>query len=86
MTAHQRAQSLLDQFSEEGVEILIPVMIRMLAYEEQSTDTPKAAEDSQSPKMKAFLRMQELRKETAQYDITESQRAAALNEKYGAVV
>jgi len=36
-----------------------------------------------TPKMKAFLRMQELRKETSKYDISEAQRETALDEKFG---
>jgi hypothetical protein len=36
-----------------------------------------------TPKMKAYLRIQELREETSGYDISESQREAALDEKYG---
>ena len=40
-------------------------------------------EDPFNPKMKAYMRMQELRKETAKYDISEIQRDKALDEKFG---
>ena len=33
--------------------------------------------------MQAYRKMQELRKQTAAYTISESERAAALDEKYG---
>ena len=47
-------------------------------------DIPKdTSSDLISPKMKAFMRMEQLRKITAQYDISEAQRAKAMDEKYG---
>lgn len=38
-----------------------------------------------SPKMRAYLRMQELRKETAAYEVSDGQRAQALDEKFGTI-
>ena len=38
-----------------------------------------------SPKMRAYLRMQELRKETVAYEVSDGQRAQALDEKFGTI-
>lgn len=84
MTVHQRAYDLIDQLDEEDVQAVIQVMIRLL-----SAAKPKKKEkssDSTSPKMKAFLRMEQLREETAKYDVSETQRVLAMEEKFGAVI
>ena len=84
MTVHQRAYNLIDQLDEEDVQIVIRLMIRLLPTDKhEKTET---STDSISPKMKAFLRMEQLRRETAQYDISENQRALAMAEKYGAAI
>ena len=84
MTLQQQAYGLIDRLPDESVSALIQVMIRMLPHERGGTEIRENTTDALSPKMKAYLRMQELRKETAKYDISEAQRAAALDEKYGA--
>ena len=84
MTVHQRAYDLIDQLGEDDVQAVIQVMIRLLPKAKQGKK--ETSTDSVSPKMKAFLRMEQLRKETAQYDISESQRALAMEEKYGAAI
>ena len=84
MTVHQRAYNLIDQLGEDDVQAVIQVMIRLLPKTKQ--EKKETSTDSVSPKMKAFLRMEQLRKETAQYDISESQRALAMEEKFGAAI
>ena len=84
MTVHQRAYDLIDQLGEDDVQAVIQVMIRLLPSVKQKKK--ETSTDSVSPKMKAFLRMEQLRKETAQYDISESQRALAMDEKFGAAI
>ena len=83
MTLQQQAYGLIDRLSDESVAALIEVMTRMLPHERGGAATREQADGEVSPKMKAYLRMQELRKETAKYDLSEAQRAAALDEKYG---
>ena len=84
MTVQQRAYDLIDQLGEDDVQAVIQVMIRLLPSVKQKKK--ETSTDSVSPKMKAFLRMEQLRKETAQYDISESQRALAMDEKFGAAI
>ena len=81
MTLQQQAYGLIDRLSDDSVQVVIQVMKRMLPQEDRS-DKLKESEMI-TPKMKAYLRIQELRKETSGYDISESQREAALDEKYG---
>ena len=82
MTLQQQAYGLIDALSDDSVLVVIQVMKRMLPHETKvDGDSLGLSEDS--PKMRAYLKMQELRKETAKYDISESQREAALNEKFG---
>ena len=80
MTLQQQAYGLIDRLSDDSVQVVIQVMERMLPQEEKAA-TVKDPEVI-SPKMKAYLRIQELRKETSEYDISEFQREAALDEKY----
>ena len=84
MTVHERAYDLIDQLDEDDVRAVIQVMIRLLPT--IKAEKEEATSDSISPKMKAFLRMEQLRKITAQYDVSEAQRAKAMEEKYGAVL
>ena len=83
MTLRQQAYGLIKQLSDESVYALIQVMMRMLPHEHDDVKTEEDRPGPVSSKMKAYLRMQELRKETAKYDISETQRAEALDEKYG---
>lgn len=83
MTLQQQAYGLIDRLPDESVSALIQVMIRMLPHERGDVAIQENTTGEVSPKMKAYLRMQELRRETAKYDLSEAQRAAALDEKYG---
>ena len=83
MTLQQQAYGLINRLSDESVYALIQVMMRMLPHERGKVKTAEEASEPVSSKMRAYLRMQELRKETAKYDISEERRAAALDEKYG---
>ena len=83
MTLQQQAYGLIDRLPDESVSALIQVMTRMLPHECGDAAIKKQANGEASPKMKAYLRMQELRRETAKYDLSEAQRAAAMDEKYG---
>ena len=84
MTVHQRAYDLIDQLDEEDVQAVIQVMIRLLP--DVKSGEKKESADSISPKMKAFLRMEQLREETAKYDVSENQRAQAMEDKFGAAI
>ena len=81
MTLQQQAYGLIDRLSDDSVQVIIQVMKRMLPQEDRSDKLKKS--EMITPKMKAYLRIQELREETSGYDISESQREAALDEKYG---
>ena len=81
MTLQQQAYGLIDKLPDDSVQVIIQVMKRMLPYEKPLNNA--SSEGDTSPKMKAYMRMQELRKETAKYDISQSQRDEALNEKFG---
>ena len=95
MTTRQKAYTLIDNLPEESVKAVIQIMLLMTPsrnvpaekdkIESRSTSENAAASDNASPKMKAYLRMQQLRKETVKYDISESQREAAMDEKFGAI-
>ena len=81
MTLQQQAYGLIDRLPDDSVQVIIQVMKRMLPHEKPLKNA--SSEGDMSPKMKAYMRMQELRKETAKYDISQSQRDEALNEKFG---
>lgn len=81
MTIRQEAYRLIDRLPEDSVHAVVEIMIRMIPAM-KSQPAIKETEKI-SPKMKAFMRMQELRKEMAKYNISEAERAAALDEKYG---
>ncbi len=55
----------------------------MLLRDKDVVKTTARSSDSITPKMKAYLRMQELRKETLNYDVSEAQREAAMDGKFG---
>ena len=77
MTIRQEAYRLLDGLSEDGVRAVVGVMLQM---------TPKQVEKEQdTDKMKAFKKVQELRKITAaKYEVDiEEARKEGLMEKYG---
>ena len=84
MTLQQQAYGLIDSLPDDSVQVVIQVMRRMMPKDSRTlqTDT-KVSNAVSSRKMKAYLRMQELRKETSGYDISEGQREAAINEKFG---
>ena len=93
MSIQQQAYELIDQLPEDSVRVVIDVMKRMMpasrrgrAVPKQKTDTVSETPGGElSPKMQAFLRMQELRQETAAYQLQDydAEREAALREKYG---
>ncbi len=82
MTVREEAYGLIDRLPEDSVKAVIQIMIRM-APEKQKRIAHSA---SMSPKKKAFLELQKIRKEGAKYDFSMKERAAALDEKYGAFV
>ncbi len=80
MTLRQEAHGLIDRMSEENIQALIPVMAKLIPFRKQTV----AVQNSKiSPKMQAFLDMQEMRKTSAQYDFSLSQRDVVMAEKYG---
>ena len=82
MTVRQKAHGLIDRMPEESVQALIPVMARLIPFRKKQNE--KESEDI-SPKMQAFLDMQEMRKTSAKYDFSEAQRDAVMAEKYGEI-
>ena len=85
MTVQQQAYGLIDELTDESVQVVIQDMKKMLPQERKAKVVNDEHAVSDTPKMQAYKRMQELRRETAQYDISESQRALAMKEKYGNV-
>ena len=83
MTLQQQAYGLIDRLPDDSVQVVIQVMRRMLPREKEAVKATVRSSDTVSPKMKAYLRMQELRKETSRYDVSEAQREAAMDEKFG---
>lgn len=77
MSLKQQAYGLIDMLPDESIQALISVMTCMLPEEKKKYTAAK--------KMNAYLRLEELRKELAMYDISEAQRNAALDEKFGMV-
>ena len=55
MTIQQQAYGLIDRLPDDSVQVMIQVMRRMLPYEKEDVKDS----DSESPKMKAYMRMQE---------------------------
>jgi hypothetical protein len=78
MTARQEAHGLIDRMPEESVQALIPVMAKLIPFRKKQADTNTSGI---SPKMQAFLDMEEMRKESVKYNISVSQREAAMAEK-----
>ena len=79
MTVRQEAHGLIDRMPEESVRALIPVMIKLIPFRKKKVETQTA---DISPKMQAFLDMQEMRKTSVKYDFSEAQLSAAMAEKY----
>ncbi|MBQ9252690.1 MAG: hypothetical protein IJ188_08655 [Clostridia bacterium] len=84
MTLQQQAYNLIDRLPEDRVEVVIQVMIKMMTVEDNADSSSLLLKKEDSPKMKAYKRMQQLREETAKYDISAVQREIALDEKFGA--
>jgi len=80
MTVRQEAHGLIDRMPEESVQALIPVMARLIQFKKNDT---VASNQNTSPKMQAFLDMQEMRKSSFKFDFSEAQRNAGMAEKYG---
>lgn len=80
MTVREEAYGLIDRLSEDSVRAVIQVMRRMTSIQKKKEEHPTAV----TPKMKAFLELQAMRKEGAKYDFSADERASALEEKYGA--
>ncbi len=80
MTVRQEAHGLIDRMPEESVRALIPVMAKLIPFRKKPMETHSS---NTSPKMQAFRDMQEMRKASVKYDFSETQRTAAMAEKYG---
>ena len=63
MTLQQEAYGLIDRLSVDSLHVVIQFMTKMLPQESEQDDA--------SSKMAAYLKMQELRKETAKYDLSD---------------
>ena len=82
MTVRQEAHGLIDRMPEECIQALIPVMSKLIPFRKPQEQKKTAGI---SPKMQAFLDMQEMRKAAVEYDISLTQREAAMAEKYGEI-
>ena len=80
MTVREEAYGLIDRLPEDSVRAVIQIMIRM-APERPQKETPSA---EMTPKKKAFLELQKMRREGAKYNFSPDERKKALDEKYGA--
>ena len=72
MTAWERAHGIIDTLPEDSVNAVIQFMSRLAPSKQKSS----------TPKMEAFLRLQELRKNSP-LDISMDEREKAMEEKYG---
>ena len=81
MTVRQEAHGMIDRMPEESVRALIPVMAKLIPYRRKA----ESQTEDISPKMQAFLDMQEMRKTSVKYDFSLSQRDIAMAEKYGEI-
>ena len=78
MTARQEAHGLIDIMPEESIQALIPVMTKLIPlWNKQQTEKTAGI----SPKMRAFLDMQEMRKTAVQYDFSITQRDHLVREQ-----
>ena len=82
MTVRQEAHGMIDRMPEESVRALIPVMAKLIPFRKRKAETQTA---DISPKMQAFLDMQEMRKTSVKYDFSLSERDVAMAEKYGEI-
>jgi hypothetical protein len=80
MTVRQEAHGMIDRMPEENVQALIPLMAKLIPFKKKRTLQNK---EGPSPKMQAFLEMQEMRKKNAEYDFSDQEREAAITEKFG---
>lgn len=84
MSLQEQAYVLIDKLPEESIRVVIQVMKCMLPDDKKNATETSKPSGGISPKMKAYLRMQELRKQTAKYEVSEAQREEAMDKKYGA--
>ena len=80
MTVREEAYGLIDQLPEDSVRAIIQIMVRMAPAKKKEQFSSAVL----SPKKKAFLELQEMRKEAAKYHFSADERASGLEEKYGA--
>lgn len=73
MTAWEKVHGMIDTLPEDSVNVVIKFMSRLVPAKEQSN----------TPKMEAFLRLQKMRK-TAPLDVSMEEWGKAMDEKYGA--
>ena len=77
MTLRQQAHGLIDKLPERDIRPMIQIMSRLLPKRKPNDI------QAPSPKMKAFLDLQEMRKHAAEYGFSEQDREDAMIEKYG---
>lgn len=76
----KKACSLINRLPEDSVSALIEIMIRMLPSQDVG---PSFQDKTVSVKRRAYLELQEIRKELSGYDFSEEDLANGLEEKYG---
>ena len=79
MTVREEAYELINNLPEDSVRAVIQIMVRMVPSKKRAQST----QQNITPKKKAFLELQEMRKEAAKYDFSLDERASAMEEKYG---
>ena len=77
MTLQQQAYRLIDSLSDDSVRAIIQVMRRMVPEAREENYAQTADMPSQ--------KLRQLRRETAQYEFSEAQRGAALEDKFGSL-
>ncbi len=85
MSLQQQAYGIIDEFPDDSVQVVNQVMMRMLSRDRQRAKSATNTSDAVLSKKRAYLRMQELRKETVKYEVSDAQRVEAMDEKFGTI-
>lgn len=85
MSLQQQAYGIIDEFPDDSVQVVNQVMMWMLSRDRQRAKSATNTSDAVLSKKRAYLRMQELRKETVKYEVSDAQRVEAMDEKFGTI-
>ena len=79
MTVREEAYGLIDRLPEDSVRAVIQIMRKMSPVQKKKAIHANAV----TPKIKAYLELQEMRKEASKYAFSTDERASAMDEKFG---